>query len=191
MRRLSVLASFVLLAGCELNEPELLVTPSAVVFDAVGDTVAATTVFTGTSLAGPGAAIRRWATRDASIARVTSDGGIVSIGNGETEITLTAFDRVVSVPVRVQQVAATLEVGPAFVPTASPLRVGQTLQGSARAVDRRGNPVRGDVVTWRSLTPGILAVSGTGLATALASGAGVMQARVGDLTAELVVSVVP
>jgi uncharacterized protein YjdB len=64
-------------------------------------------------------------------------------------------------------------------PAATTIEVGQTLQLSARALDRDGNPV--DVpITW--LTPdATLTVDNQGLVTGIAPGPGQVQAFAGSL----------
>ena len=64
-------------------------------------------------------------------------------------------------------------------PAQTQIEVGQTLQLSARALDRDGNPV--DVpITWRTSDP-TLTVDDQGLVTAVAPGTGQVQAFAGSL----------
>ena len=65
-------------------------------------------------------------------------------------------------------------------PDATEVEVGETLQLTARALDRDGNPL--DVpITWLSSDPA-LTVDNTGLVTGVAPGSAQIQASVGSLT---------
>jgi Bacterial Ig-like domain (group 2) len=65
-------------------------------------------------------------------------------------------------------------------PAASEVEVGETLQLTARALDRDGNPL--DIpITWLSSDPA-LTVDNTGLVTAVVPGTAQLQASVGSLT---------
>jgi hypothetical protein len=59
-------------------------------------------VFTGTNVSGPSAGLRRFSSGDATIARVDSDGLVFGVARGETFVQVTAVDRTVTVPVRVE-----------------------------------------------------------------------------------------
>jgi hypothetical protein len=64
-------------------------------------------------------------------------------------------------------------------PAVTQIEVGQTLQLTARALDRDGNPV--DVpITWTA-TEATLSVDNTGLVTGVAPGPGQVQAFAGSL----------
>ncbi len=69
-------------------------------------------------------------------------------------------------------------------PAASEVEVGETLQLTARALNRDGDPL--DVpITWFSSDPA-LAVDNTGLVTGVAPGSAQIQAAIGSLSSDLI-----
>lgn len=72
---------------------------------------------------------------------------------------------------------------------ADALRVGQSRSFTAVVFLGGGETTEELEVTWSSGTPGTLQVSGDGNATALAAGAGVVRAEVGEVSAELSLTV--
>ncbi len=103
MTRATALLALLFTVACEgTREPELLVLPEFVVLPNVGDTVRMDVVFTGTNVSGPSAALRRFSSGDATIARVDARGLVFGVARGETFIRVTAVDRTVTVPVRVE-----------------------------------------------------------------------------------------
>ncbi|HEX5724471.1 MAG TPA: Ig-like domain-containing protein, partial [Longimicrobiaceae bacterium] len=88
---------------------------------------------------------------------------------------------------------ATALAAPAAAVVASPdssllAALGQTVQLSATATDAGGTPVA-PPFTWTSLDSAVVAVSATGVATALANGTGRVEARAGDAADTVVVVV--
>ena len=69
------------------------------------------------------------------------------------------------------------------------LTVGGSTQLTAVAVGADGAVIQGPRVSWSSVTPGVLTVSGSGLATAVAAGVGTARAAVGTKTADVVIVV--
>ncbi|MHB1312902.1 MAG: Ig-like domain-containing protein [Gemmatimonadaceae bacterium] len=69
------------------------------------------------------------------------------------------------------------------------LTVGGSTQLTAVPVGADGTVIQGARVIWSSVTPGILAVSGSGVATAVAAGVGTARAAVGARTADVVIVV--
>ncbi|MDH5233385.1 MAG: IPT/TIG domain-containing protein, partial [Gemmatimonadota bacterium] len=70
------------------------------------------------------------------------------------------------------------------------LRPGFVVQATATPFDAKGQVVEGRPVLWRSLTPATLAVSAEGLLFALAPGTGIARASVGNVSAEISLSLV-
>jgi hypothetical protein len=84
-------------------------------------------------------------------------------------------------PVSVKDVSVTA--------TSTSLLVGATTQLSAVVTGLDGQPVHGARVTWSTSAPGILAVSASGLVTALAPGEGTVRAFSGGRSGEVTLTV--
>lgn len=69
------------------------------------------------------------------------------------------------------------------------ITVGATSVVTATAVDNDGNVIPGASVTWLSVTPAILSVSGSGVVTGLQAGQGTVRGTAGGKTADLVIQV--
>jgi hypothetical protein len=69
------------------------------------------------------------------------------------------------------------------------LTVGGSTQLTAVAIGADGAVIPGPHVSWTSVTPNVLAVSASGLATAIAAGVGTVRATVGTKTADVVIVV--
>src|SRR5207253_1702156 len=63
-------------------------------------------------------------------------------------------------------------------PAAPTVQVGQTAQLTATPRDASGNPLAGRVITWQSSNGAVASVNGSGLVTAVASGAGAGSATI-------------
>jgi hypothetical protein len=66
---------------------------------------------------------------------------------------------------------------------------GQTTQLTATVLDTRGDPVEDAEIAWSTTTPLIIAVSPTGVVTAVRAGAGVARATVGSKVGDLTITV--
>lgn len=71
------------------------------------------------------------------------------------------------------------------VPSPPVLEIGETLQLSARPLDKNGDSVAATVI-WRSPDPTVTVDSTTGLVTGVAAGTARVQASVGSLSSDLV-----
>src|SRR5690606_22113287 len=117
-----------------------------------------------------------WSSLDPSVAAVNEEGVVRGVGNGMTQIVARAGDVADSVSVLVQPDVATL----ALEPEQETLNaIGDTLRLTAVARDGSGNVVRDAVIAWTSLSPDVVSIDDSGLATARKNG----EARIVALTA--------
>ena len=81
-----------------------------------------------------------WASSDASVASVDSEGLVRSVGNGEAAVTATAGSAAGSATVTVAQVVSSVGVSPAALEFSA---LGDTLRLAAEPVDANGHAVEG------------------------------------------------
>ena len=133
------------LSGCDFitgNSPEpstIVISPSAITFDAIGATESTTVEVRDQNNQVLPNAVVTWSSSDPMIATVSATGAVTSVGNGLVMITAVAGTASGSASVSVSQLAAVLEklsgegqLGDAGEPLSEPLVV--------RARDRLGNP---------------------------------------------------
>lgn len=186
--------SFLVLAmvGCNgFAEPsELVPETSAVYFDALRTTATVGVSYTGQNLAGPRGEIVTWETANPLVATVDGRGTILSSGNGETVVTARKLGRSAAIRVVVSQLPTSLQAGPVLPNSfATALLVGQTVQAFALALDRQGEKINNPSVVWSSLSPTVLSITPTGQIRTLASGQGIILARLGALSTQLTFNV--
>jgi uncharacterized protein YjdB len=114
-----------------------------------------------------------WATSDARIATVSSDGAVTGVATGRVQIAAsaegkTAVAEVTVVPTPVASVRLT--------PSSRDLLVGQTVQLVAEPLDGQGNALTGRPVTFTTSNATVATVNATGLVTALAPGSAIVTA---------------
>ncbi|HEX6927566.1 MAG TPA: Ig-like domain-containing protein [Longimicrobiaceae bacterium] len=131
-----------------------------------------------------------WSSKEPTIVEVNEDGIVTAIAAGSATVTATSEGKTGSATITVNpKPVATVEVSPAGVA----LLIGETRQFQARALASDGSVLTGRTVAWSSSAPSIVAISGTGLATARAAGTATIRAtiegRVG--TAAVAVSLAP
>lgn len=118
-----------------------------------------------------------WNIADSEVAQV-SDGVVVGLKEGETTITA-SFQEVVSAPARivVSSPSALPVDSVRIVPeSAQSLEAGKTLTFSATAVDRFGNEVSGEPITWTISNPAAASVDPEGTVTAINAGSAALTA---------------
>jgi uncharacterized protein YjdB len=69
-----------------------------------------------------------------------------------------------------------------LTPISSTIKVGQTQQFTAKALDASGNTVSGVTFTWHNSSAGVAIVGTNGLATGIAPGMTVINASVGAVS---------
>ena len=143
--------------------------PATLKIDALSDT--ASVVATGHDPRGnPIAALTpaSWAVGDASIVSSSSAGLVTALHNGATFLFAARGAVRDSLPVAVAQRATSVAITPRPVPPVTSL--GNQVQLTARAFDRRGVEIQAASPIWFTLEPGSVRVGTDGLVTALAIG---------------------
>ena len=108
-----------------------------------------------------------WATADAAIAKVDSQGVVTGVAAGSTQITATAEGKSGSVTLTVSTTAvASVTVAP---PTAT-VDVGATTTLTGSAFDAGSAPLPGRVFSWASSSSGVAVVSSLGVVRGVAPG---------------------
>jgi uncharacterized protein YjdB len=123
-----------------------------------------------------------WTSNAPDVASIDGSGVVTAHTVGTTQITASASG--------VTSAAANLNVVSATTPTASvslapisaTIKVGQTQQFTANAVDMSGNAVSGVTFTWHNSSAAVAIVGTNGLAAGLAPGMTVITASVGAVT---------
>jgi photosystem II stability/assembly factor-like uncharacterized protein len=154
-------------------ETRVVIAPDTLRFAALGDTATLSAVILapdGTPLGSSGAL---WLSLDADIATVNAQGRVRAVGNGRSTIIATASGSADSATVEVRQIVAAI----AGLPDRADLVVDETVNIAAHAVDARGNPVAGEIVSLRSSDPAILQVEVGGQVRALREGSAFLIAE--------------
>ena len=114
-----------------------------------------------------------WATSNPALAAVSGNGLVTGGAGGTATITASSEGQNGSAAITVTLVP----VSSVAVSSASAsLTVGQTLQLTATPKDANGNPLTGRVVTWATSNAAVVAVSASGLVTAVAAGSATITA---------------
>ena len=169
----------------------LLISPAMATLVSLGETVN----FTATAADALANAITSgftWQTGDGSVATVssTSDvGGVTSVGNGSTTVTVSRDGMAVSSDVVVQQAVSSVAVSPG----SATLLEDFTQQLSADPQDANGNTVAAATVSsWASSNDAVATVDDTGLVTGVVPGSATITATADAVqgTAQITVEVV-
>ncbi len=166
-------------AQLEVVEPApmtVAVTPDAVMFDALGDTLRLTgEVRDQAGRPMPGEVVM-WAASDTSVAMVDSDGLVTAVGNGAATITAMSGALSDDAAVDVMQVVRTVMLSP----RADTLILGDTLLLAAEALDGNGQPVVGEAFTWSSGDAAIATVDTSGVVHGVGEGTTEITAATGS-----------
>jgi hypothetical protein len=127
-----------------------------------------------------------WTSSNTGVATIDGNGVATARGAGRTTITASAGDQSDAATFSVSQVPRLLYVNA----DRSEIQVGQTVHLTARTADANGNPIGTATPSWGTTTPQLVSVSGS-TATGLAIGNAVITARLGDMTAQLGIAIVP
>ena len=164
------------------------IVPSAVTLPSIGDSLAPAVVITNAR----GALLDRssvvWSSNDPGVARVTTGGIIIAVGLGEARVTAVSA----LFPDRRDSLLVTVTNAPASVTID---RAADTLNavGRTRAYGVEVRNSRGALIavtpSWRSVDPGVAAVTATGVATAVAPGLARLVASAGAVADTLLLTV--
>lgn len=163
--------------------PALTLTPAEVLLDALEDTarIVARVDEKGTSVE------VTWGTTDPGVATVDATGLVTAVSNGSASIwALSTEGAADTASVTVDQVAVRVEVSPHGAPLSG---LGASVALSATGWDKNGFEVEDAVITWRSLSPARVSVSGEGVAAAAGDGQTAVGARIDDAEGYSVVTV--
>ena len=143
------------------------VSPAALEFSALGDTLG----LEAEPVDANGHAVEgvtvTWASGDAAVASVDSDGLVQSVGNGEAVVTATAGSVSGTAEATVAQVVTAVRMSPSALEFSA---LGDTLRLGAEAVDANGYPVEGAKVTWASDDTAVAMVDTSGLVRSVGNG---------------------
>lgn len=118
-----------------------------------------------------------FASSDPAVVDVTADGVLMSLTTGSAIVTIRADTFSTTVPVKVEQAAASVEVRPA---EARFTAVGDTAVLGATAYDRTGNEIPGADIAWSSADTAVAVVDGAGVVTSRGQGEIDIVARSGE-----------
>ena len=127
-----------------------------------------------------------WSSNAPAIATISTTGLVTAVAPGTASITATVEGITGTATVTVTQPAV---ASVTITPTTGTLAVGQSLQFAAAARDAGGATLSGRPITWSSSAPAIAAVSTSGMVTAVASGSASIQATIGGISANAVLTV--
>lgn len=123
-----------------------------------------------------------WTSNAPDVASVDSAGVATGHTVGTAQITASSSG-VTSAAANLNVVSATTAIASvSLTPISSTIKVGQTQQFTANAVDASGNPVSGVTFTWHNSSAGVAIVGTNGLATGIAPGMTVINASVGTVS---------
>ncbi len=125
-----------------------------------------------------------WTSNAPDVASINSAGVATGHTVGTAQITASASG-VTSAAANLNVVSTTTAVASvSLTPLSSTIKVGQTQQFTASAVDASGNPVSGVTFTWHNSSAGVALVGTNGLATGIAPGTTMINASVGTVTSQ-------
>ncbi|HLQ24083.1 MAG TPA: Ig-like domain-containing protein, partial [Gemmatimonadales bacterium] len=128
-----------------------------------------------------------WATADAAIAKVDSQGVVTGIAAGSTQITATAEGKSGSVTL---SVSATPVASVTVTPPTATVDVGATTTLTGSAFDAGSAPLPGRVFSWASSSPGVAVVSSLGVVRGVAPGSATITGTSEGKSATATVTVV-
>ena len=183
--------SITLVAACGESGPpvpaSVAVSPASISFASLADTVRLSATVRDENGEVIAEAAVTWASSDASIADIDTDGLVTSVADGSVTITATAGSASGSAGVTVEQRATTVNVS---APQDS-LIVGDSIQMTAEALDAVGSTVGGAVFVWESSDTTIATVNDDGWVFARAPGAAEITASLGEIAASTSLTALP
>lgn len=154
------------------------VSPSAIAFNSVGDTLHLTAQARDANGNVVPNASFVWSTSNGAVATVDSTGVVRAAGNGNAVITASAGSASGTATVAVGQLITRITVSP----VQDSVEVGDTTTFIATAYDANNNPVPGVAFTWTSSDTSVASVNGQGRATGRHSGITTIRAANGTLS---------
>lgn len=139
--------------------------------------------FTATALDSNGVTVTgqtfTWTSSSPSFATISTAGIATGVAPGSSQITaLTAGITSTAVTITVSPSIASVSISP----MTATIKVGQTQQFTASAVDANGNTVSQAAFSWHNSFGGVASINGTGLATGIAPGTVMITASASGMT---------
>lgn len=184
-RLFSLLAPVVLLVGCGGSSTgTLAVIVIAPTTSFLG--INAQETFTATAQDSKGKSLSgvtfTWTSNAPDVASIDISGVVTGHTVGTAQITASSSG-VTSLAANLNVITATTAVASvSLTPINSTIKVGQTQQFTASAVDASGNTVSGVTFTWHNQSAGVAIVGTNGLATGIAPGTTMINASVGTVS---------
>jgi trimeric autotransporter adhesin len=186
-RLCSLLALTALLLGCGGSSTSTL---SGIVISPITSFIGinAQETFTATAQDSKGKTLSgytfTWTSNAPDVASINSSGVATGHTVGTTQITASASG-VTSAAANLNVVSMTTAIASvSLTPISSTIKVGQTQQFTASALDANGNTVSGVTFTWHNSSAGVAIVGTDGLATGIAPGMTMINASVGTVTSQ-------
>jgi uncharacterized protein YjdB len=117
-----------------------------------------------------GSRVPSWASSNAAVATVSSDGRVTGVSVGSANIVATVDGKSANAAITVDPAAPEPVATVAVSLSAQNVNVGQTAQATAVLRDASGAVLTGRSVTWSSAAPQLASVSSSGLVTTIAAG---------------------
>lgn len=129
----------------------------------------------------------QWASSNPAVASVSTSGVVTALTGGVARVNVTVDNmRSNDVVFVITDLVSSVRLTPSQTP---PMRVGNTLQVTAAALNNQTQVIPGKTFTWTSSNPSVATVSGSGLVTAVAPGSVSITAETEGKTASLNVQV--
>jgi hypothetical protein len=120
-----------------------------------------------------------WSSSAANVTTVDANGLVTAVGNGDAKISASADGKSGSADIKVAQRIASISVAPGADTLEA---LGATVQLNAVAKDANGNIINGPALTWSSSAASVVAVSASGVASAVSNGAATVSAIAGPVS---------
>jgi trimeric autotransporter adhesin len=129
-----------------------------------------------------------WSSQNPAVATVSQAGIITGVGNGNTQVAVSAGGKSALIPVTVNPRPISLV---RVTPSPLTLLAGASGQLTAQALDAGGSNVTGRPVIWATSSAAIATVTSTGLVTGVAAGTANLTATIDGVVGSSVVNVQP
>lgn len=164
----------------------VVVTPKTVTLTAIGQSVQLDAQVQDEAGAASSGQAVVWASRNPSVASVSSGGLVTALGNGMADITATVGQKQGKSTVTVSQSARTITIEPSSVTLT---KAGETAKLQASVLDKNGRIIEDAVVKWVISDESVATVSDDGLVTAIRTGSAVVTVTSGEISASVTVTV--
>jgi len=158
-------------SAVHLPSGSMSLSPGALEFSALGDTLRLGAEAVDANDHTVVGAVVTWAMGDTTVASVDSTGLVLSLGNGQADVTATADSVSGTAEVTVAQVVSSVRVSPDTVAFSA---LGDTVRVTAEAFDANGHPVAMDAFAWATGDTTVAVVDAFGLVRSVGNGEAVV-----------------